>query len=427
MKADDKTQKRLEELAAMSLIEYDQSRKKAAEELGIRTSVLDATVRQRRVELSDIEPEPLFPHWEVEPWPKPVDGDDLLAAIIRRTRSHVIVDRDQAIAVALWVMVTWAHDAATHSPILLMTSAEANSGKSTLTFIISFIVRRGMVCAQISEAALYRGIEIWLPTILVDDADTLLAENEPLKTVINTGHTRGSGVPRCIGEDKVPHLFPTFCPKTLNMKGRRLPDTTLSRCVTIEMQRKRRVERTEHFTNLDDPELAELRRRCLRWTEDHIERLKVARPNMPEGFDNRLGDNWRLMLAIADEIGGHWPEGARDAAVALSAAVDTASIGTQALSDIRRVFKDKYGSDRIASSALVAALRGMQDRPWPEFKHGRSLSAVQLARLLKPFGVAPIFTRNPGKKDEKPFRGYRRADFEDAWERYLEPDFGSDE
>jgi len=50
---------------------------------------------------------------------------------------------------------------------------------------------------------------------------------------------------RCVGDDKVPHLFPTFAPKAVAMKGRNLPDTTLSRSIIIEMKRKSAGDRAE--------------------------------------------------------------------------------------------------------------------------------------------------------------------------------------
>ena len=80
----------------------------------------------------------------------------------------------------------------------------------------------------ISEAALFRSIEKWQPMIIVDEADVLLVDNEPLRAVINSGWTRGAVVLRCIGDDNEPHPFPTFCPKMIGMKGKRLPDTTMS-------------------------------------------------------------------------------------------------------------------------------------------------------------------------------------------------------
>jgi hypothetical protein len=56
----------------------------------------------------------------------------------------------------------------------------------------------------------------------------------------------------------------------------------------------------------------------MRWGADNAAALKKAAPEMPPGFENRLGDNWRLMLAIADIAGAEFPEKARDAAATIS-------------------------------------------------------------------------------------------------------------
>jgi Protein of unknown function (DUF3631) len=310
----------IDELARLSGLEYDKQRERVARDLGVRKSSLDKEVEGRRAELAaEAEPAPLYPHWVVEPWPEAVDGDALIRDIMHRVRRHVVLTHDQALAVALWILMSWAHSGAEiYSPILMVTSAEANSGKTTLLNVIGFLLPRSMCTVGVTEAVLFRSIERWEPTIIVDEADTLLVHNEPLRTVINSGWTRGSGVPRCIGGDKAPHLFPTFCPKAIGMKGRKLPDTTMSRCIVVEMKRKKPSDRVDHFRHLDDSELANLRRRAQRWTMDNIATLKTAEPELPTGFDNRLGDNWRLMLTIADLAGGEWPDQARHAATAVA-------------------------------------------------------------------------------------------------------------
>jgi hypothetical protein len=84
-------------------------------------------------------------------------------------RRHVVLTQDQAIAVALWIMMAWAHEgAATYSPILMATSAEANSGKTTLLNLIGFLVPRPLCTVGVREAVLFRSIEKWDPTIIVD-------------------------------------------------------------------------------------------------------------------------------------------------------------------------------------------------------------------------------------------------------------------
>jgi hypothetical protein len=209
------------------------------------------------------------------------------------------------------------------------------------------------------------------------------------------------------------------------MKGRKLPDTTLSRCIIIEMKRKKPSERAEHFRHIDDEGLAELRRKCLRWSIDNVEALRDAAPQMPAGFDNRVGDNWRLMFAIADLAGGEWPEKARRAAAAVSKVNDVASATTLLLSDIREIFRAKDDKDdfgnvlvhclRVASTELVRLLGEMNDRPWPEWKNGKPMTEAGLARLLKTFGIVPKQKQIGGER----FSGYFRADFDDDWERYL--------
>jgi hypothetical protein len=280
-----------------------------------------------------------------------------------------------------------------------------------------------MSCVGTSEASLFRSIEMWTPAIIVDEADTILIDNEPLRAVVNSGYTRGSGVPRCIGDNNTPHLFPTFCPKALGMKGRKLPDTTLSRCVIIEMRRKKRTERAEHFKHIDDAGLCELRSQCMRWAIDAVEVLKVAKPQMPNGFDNRAGDNWSLMLAIADYAGGEWPEKARQAALAVSKVVAAAdaSTGVKLLADIRTVFEAK-GVDRLPSSELASTLGAMEDRPWSEWK-GKPITQAALAKLLNPFEIIPDGIRVGGSTP----RGYYLAQFQDAFERYLSEPHDDDE
>jgi putative DNA primase/helicase len=412
----------IDELARLNRLDYEKQRMEAAKQQGIRSSALDDAVERRRSELAvEHRPAPLFDHWVVEPWPNPVDGGALMLAITGRIDRHVVLGKHKEIAVALWTMMAWVHqEVAIHSPILLATSAEPNSGKTTLVNLVGFMVPRGLSSVGISEAALFRSIELHEPTLIVDEADVALVENEPLRAVFNSGWTRGSGVLRCVGDDNTPHLFPTFCPKIIGMKGRKLPDTTMSRCIVIELQRKKPSERVEYFDHRDDPDLGNLRRQALRWSMDNVEALKAVRPAMPAGFENRLGDNWRLMLAIADLVGGEWPDKARQAAMAVARvdASDDASTGVKLLTDIHDIFAER-GIDRLRSEEIIIALVDMENRPWGEWKAGRPITQRQLARLLKPFQIYPRAIRAGDARA----KGYLLDQFSDAFERYLPADF----
>lgn len=56
------------------------------------------------------------------------------------------------------------------------------------------------------------------------------------------------------------------------------------------------------------------------------------------------------------------------------------------------------------------------ERPWREMgRSGKPLNAHGLGRLLRPYHVRPALM----KFDSVPGRGYRRADLEPVWARYL--------
>jgi hypothetical protein len=56
----------------------------------------------------------------------------------------------------------------------------------------------------------------------------------------------------------------------------------------------------------------------------------------------------------------------------------------------------------------------MEHRRWPEWRHGRPITAVQVAVLLKPYGMRPE-THRFGAETAK---GYLPAQFIDAFARY---------
>jgi len=161
----------------------------------------------------------------------------------------------------------------------------------------------------------------------------------------------------------------------------------------------------------DNADFADLRSQAARWAADNFDKLAEPDPKMPD-LNDRAADNWRPLLAIADLVGGTWPEEARRAACLLSGAEQDGAIGVELLRDIRSAFGD---DDVIRSSDLVAKLTADPERPWAEWKNGRPLTQKQLAGLLAPFHIISLTVHPPGLPDGK---GYRRIDFEEAWAAY---------
>ena len=179
------------------------------------------------------------------------------------------------------------------------------------------------------------------------------------------------------------------------------------------MKRKHPGDRVQRLRLNNLTKMRDFQSRCIRWAEDHLEWLEVAEPVIPAELHDRAADNWEPLLAIADTAGGDWPHRARKAAITLSSDETEETAGVMLLADIQQIFEAR-GSTRLKSSELVAALSEVEDRPWPEWRNGKAITAVQVACLLKPFGIKPKNIR-----DVSVFKGYEQSDFDDAISRYL--------
>ena len=91
---------------------------------------------------------------------------------------------------ALWVVHTYAYDLRGVSTYVGVESPVKRCGKTTLLSVLSELVSRPVVAANISSSAFFRVIEEARPTLLIDEADTWLQGNEMLRGILNSGYTR---------------------------------------------------------------------------------------------------------------------------------------------------------------------------------------------------------------------------------------------
>ena len=161
--------------------------------------------------------------------------------------------------------------------------------------------------------------------------------------------------------------------------------------------------------------------------------LEGADPTMPAGLSDPHEDVWAPLLAIADRVGGRWPEAARAAAAELCGRgakhQPEDSTGVALLSDCREIF-ERLGVDRISSKALAAEQVAIDEAPWGDWyrrraSDDRGIDARGLARQLKPYGIVSRPVRLP---DGSQAKGYRRDLFEPAWRSYCpRPENGGSE
>ena len=360
-------------LAKLSLIDYERERKDAAERLNVRAPILDRLVEAQRDKPDDDGkqghalrlPEP-------EPWPDPVSGVELLTALAMTIRQHVVMFDHAADTAALWVVHTYLLNCFGISPRLAITSPEKGCGETTALDVLSRLVSRPLPTANASSAAVFRIVELQRPTLLIDEADTFLHENEELRGILNSGHRKGGSVIRTVGEEFEPRSFSTYSACTIALIGK-LPATLADRSVPIELRRRRADEAIEPFRFDRTDHLDQLASKAARWAADNADSIRGADPGMPAGVFNRAADNWRPLLAIADAAGGEWPGRARRAVNGTTVSCDDQSIRVFMLSDIRAVFAERK-TDKLSSADLVSALNAIEGRPWAEWHRGKGLA-----------------------------------------------------
>ena len=302
------------------------------------------------------------------------------------------------------------------SPRLGVTSPVKGCGKTTLLDVLGRLVPRPLPTANVTPAALFRVVEGYRPTLLVDEADSFLHDNDELRGVLNSGHRKGGTVLRTVGDDHEPRAFNTFCPTVIALIGH-LPDTLHDRAVTIDLKRALRTEQVEPFRPDRADHLDVLARKAARWAQDNAKTIAEGDPKMPDGIINREADNWRPLLAIADAACGDWPERARKAAEAahIAAAADDASRLELLLGDIQTISKDKLA---MPSADLVKELVAIEGRPWADGlgkNRDKPLTTNRLASMLRPLKIT---SENIRVGDKVP-KGYVFEHFEESFARYL--------
>lgn len=260
-------------------------------------------------------------------------------------------------------------------------------------------------------------------TLLVDEADNLgLNVNGTLRSVFNSGHRQGGTVRRFMGG--APRAYKTYAPLAIAAIGN-LPRPLMRRAIIVPME-KSIAGKIKRF-DLGDIKTGKLLnlvyRLVLEW-----ERSKPTlelNPALPKELHNRVADNWRPLIAIADSFGPAWSQLARQAAVTLARTYHDEDAGVMLLADLRDIF-NRTGVDRMTSDDLITALLDIEESGWSEYRGvrddqaARKLTQGEMARLLRPFNIRPRSIWPLGKQRQSvgSRKGYYREPFEQAWQRY---------
>ena len=205
-----------------------------------------------------------FPFLKPEPWPEPVDGAALLDSIAEAIRRFVVLSDHCRDTAALWALHSCLIDCFLVSPRLAISSPAKQCGKTTLLDVLACLVLRPLPTANVTSSAVFRVVEAHRPTLLVDEADTFLRDNDELRGIINSGHRRGGSVLRTVGDDHEPRAFSTYSACAIALIGN-LPDTLHDRSVVINLKRRLPTEEIHPFRLDRAGHLDVLARQAARW------------------------------------------------------------------------------------------------------------------------------------------------------------------
>lgn len=404
-------------LASLKPLEYDRVRKEQATALGVRPNTLDAMVKAAR---SDESEAGRLPFDEVDPHPELIDPARLLDEVSGAIRQFIVLDTEQATAAALWIALTWFIDVVEVAPLAIVNAPEKACGKTQLLTVMGRMAYRPLPASNASASALFRAVELWKPTILIDEADTFFRDNAELHGMVNAGYLRGGTWLKSepVGDSWEPRMFSVFSAKALAgiALEKHLPDATISRGIVFNLRRKLSHEPVSRLRHADSGLFVGIAEKLARFALDYSQRVRLARPALPDKLSDRDQDNWDGLLAIASCAGDEWLTRATAAALKLSGASEkTVSIGNELLADIQHAFESKC-VDKISTADLITALCDDEENAWATYNKGKPISQRQLARLLKPYEGITSKTIRLGYEVS---RGFEFSQFADAFARYL--------
>lgn len=401
-----------EELAKLDELEYERVYKDKAKELEVSTQFLNKKVEQAKAFQSK-EKDNIVEN--IEPFEGDVCGVELANKIESLFDRFVFLPQGGSNAISLWIMGTYIFNSFRIFPNIVITSPERRCGKSSTLDIIEALSYKSLLTSNITPAAIFRLIEKYQPTLLIDEADTFVSgRNDDMIGIINSGHAKNRAVIiRTVGENYESKKFSTWSPKVFaSIKS--LQATVMDRSIEVKLRRKTIHEIVDRLPVNFKDDCLEIRSKLLKWGLDHQDDIRFAKVSLPRIENDRAMDNWHPLFCIASKLDNEWIDKCIKSYKTLTFNKDEKSHQIQLLEDIAEIF-EVTNYDRIFTTELISHLIQMEEKPWVDWLRGKPINANALAKMLAGFEISSSTLR----RDYNRKKGYKRSDFEDAFTRYL--------
>lgn len=410
----------IDRLATLSELDYELERTETAKSLNnMSVRSLDKLVKKAKIKIKSVSSDNLIV--DVEPHAEPVlDISSIADQIYQIIDDHIACTDAVKVAATLWILMTWVIPASHILPIAWINAPEKRCGKSTLLTLMSRLSKKSLSTSNITGSALFRSIEIFKPTLFMDEIDTFLGYSELIRGLLNAGYSRDNPyIIRCVGDDNEPVPFNVFGAKALSGIGK-IPDTLIDRSISLTLRRKMKNETKKRVHALPADVTNTIQSQLARWSDDNMSAVKEADPVLPVSINDRAQDNWQILFKIAMLLGDEWLEKAYESCMEISGSEsDEPSSNEQLLSDIRTVFS-LTKTNRLLSRDLLTELRRDPEMSWSTYNEGKTITPRQIAKKLSAFHISSRDLRAFDiNGNEVRGKGYDIKDFQDAFSRYL--------
>lgn len=271
-----------------------------------------------------------------------------------------------------------------------------------------------MTGSSITPAVLFRVTEKHKPTLLIDEIDMLLKDNNELLGIINAGYSRHAPFTwRYDTDEKCEKPFNVYGAKVFSGIGG-MSGTFMSRSIRFELRRKHNDDKPIKRINEQDLPRSytdSIKAKIKRWSDDNRQAVSQVRVTTPNKLGDREFDNWYILLQIAKVLGVY--DRALQACLSINQADKEPSVNEQLLSDIRDVFK----TPKMFGVDLCERLNNDPELCWGTYNKGQPLAYDAMRKKLKGFGIETKQVRI-GAFSKK---GYDIEQFQQAFKRYLPP------
>lgn len=341
---------------------------------------------------------------------------------------------------ALWIIGTHCFREFDVFPYLTITASTKQAGKSTLKNIMIPVCKNGGNFSAGSPSSMFRlleveeGKDIDFPSMFIEEAEQLTAENHPAREFLNKGYEKGDKITRWIGDKKD---FECYCPKVFILIGD-VFDTLKDRSIPIIMRRRSPIEsakavRVRMSVKKEEAELLEHEIKIA--VQEHMEEIRAHYAQF-ESLDF-LGERDELLFQSLFTLAHVFcPERVEEfkriaVDVAMEKQIKRTSIGAQweaaekqADDDEARILllRDMLtlaeGKEFLIAADVVDMLKGIPTAQWRKYK-GKGLTSQDIGYLFGSMNLDSKVVRTKGTsgtsgEKKTTFRAYRTKDLKAA-------------